>query len=342
MYLQAHAIRCRGNGSSDSATATGYLKQALELDPAFAPAWAELANNLAADYSTFGVLPFQQTRDQAHDAAERALKLDPALPLAYLGMGRLLYQLDWNWGAADVAIRKAISLEAGNAEAFRVAGYLATTLGRFDEGIELLKSAIALDPLQPWNYVATGFATNRTGDLTATERVYKKAIDLNPTGGKVHYLLGSVLLQQNRPREALIEMQRQTDNGYRHCGLALALGALGRMSESDSELTNAEKDFALDKRGTPTQEHRVGPTVQSSHTQTEASRVERSCEGIVTGTASRRPALVMDRNGSRAPVSRHFDGIGRQPATTGHRIEIPVQNRTLDHALAIRFPMPET
>jgi TolB-like protein/tetratricopeptide (TPR) repeat protein len=247
LYLQAHAIRYRGNGSSDSATATGYLKQALELDPAFAPAWAELANNLAADYSTFGVLPFQQTRDQAHDAAERALKLDPALPLAYLGMGRLLYQLDWNWDAADVAIRKAISLEAGNAEAFRMAGYLATTLGRFGEGIELLKSAIALDPLQAWNYIATGFATNRTGDLTATERVYKKAIDLNPTGGKVHYLLGSVLLQQNRPREALIEMQRETDNGYRHCGLALALGALGRMSESDSELTNAEKDFAREK-----------------------------------------------------------------------------------------------
>ncbi len=27
LYLQAHAIRYRGNGSSDSATATGYLKQ---------------------------------------------------------------------------------------------------------------------------------------------------------------------------------------------------------------------------------------------------------------------------------------------------------------------------
>jgi adenylate cyclase len=55
------------------------------------------------------------------------------------------------------------------------------------------------------------------------------------------------LLQQNRPREALIEMQRETDNGYRHCGLALVLGALGRMSESDSELTDAEKDFAQEK-----------------------------------------------------------------------------------------------
>jgi TolB-like protein/Tfp pilus assembly protein PilF len=247
LYLQAHAIRYKSNGSSDSAIATDYLKQALKLDPAFAPAWAELANNLAADYSTFGTLPYQQTRDQAHDAVERALKLDSALPLAYLAMGRLLYQLDWNWDAADVAIRKAISLEPGNAEAFRMAGYLATTLGRFDEGIGLLKSAIALDPLQVWNYIATGFATNRAGDLTATERVYRKAIDLNPTGGKAHYLLGSTLLQQNRPGEALVEMQRETDNGYRHCGLALALGALRRMSESDSELAIAEKTFPEEK-----------------------------------------------------------------------------------------------
>lgn len=42
-------------------------------------------------------------------------------------------------------------------------------------------------------------------------------------------------------------MQRETDNGYRHCGLALALGALRRMSESDSELAIAEKTFPEEK-----------------------------------------------------------------------------------------------
>jgi TolB-like protein/Tfp pilus assembly protein PilF len=247
LYLQAHAIRYRANLPVDDAIATDYLKQALKLDPKFAPAWAELANNLAADYSTYGTLPYQQTRDQAHAAVEQALKLDPALPLAYVAKGRLLYQLDWSWDASEVAIKQAIALESGNAEAFRMGGYIATTLGHFDEAIELLKSAISLDPLQPWNYVAMGFASYRAGDLSEAERVYRKAIDLNPTGGKLHYLLGSVLIIRGQTAAALTEMEHETDSGYHQCGLALAYDALGRRSEADRALAVADKTFAGEK-----------------------------------------------------------------------------------------------
>jgi hypothetical protein len=176
------------------------------------------------------------------DGAFGLVAIPVSLPLAYLGMGRLLYQLDWNWDAADVAIRKAIFLEVGNAEAF-MAGYLATTLGCFDEGIELLKSVLALDPLQPWNYIATGFATNRTGGL----------------------------------------MQRETDNGYRHCGLALLDRSCVLRAERNGSsvhlagprLPSTRRWAAVDIKGElQLKEHRVGPAVQSSHTQTEASRVD--------------------------------------------------------------------
>jgi serine/threonine protein kinase/Tfp pilus assembly protein PilF len=247
LYLQSQAIAYSGRSPADSEKARYYLKQTLKLDPSFAPAWAALANNLAGDYSAFGTLQFQETRAEAHAAADQALKLDSLLPLAHVSMGRLLYEIDWDWDASEVEIDRAIALEPGNAEPYRLAAYIKTTRGHFDEALGLLKSAVALDPLQPWNYVATGFATYRIGDLAEAERDYRKALDLNPTGGKLHYLLGSVLLVRGQPSAALDEMARETDDGYRQCGLALAFDALGRKSEADRELAAAESKFAGEK-----------------------------------------------------------------------------------------------
>jgi TolB-like protein/DNA-binding winged helix-turn-helix (wHTH) protein/Tfp pilus assembly protein PilF len=194
LYLQGQAMSFSSTSPAEDQRAVDYLRQSLKLDPKFAPAWAELANTLAADFSTFGIRPYEETRAQAHEAADHALTLDPTLPLGHIAMGRLLYQIDWSWDAAEAELKRAISLEPGNSEAHRLLAYIAITRGRFDDAIELLNRAIAIDPLQPWNYVVTGFATYRSGRLAAAEAAYRKALDLAPSDGKVHYLLGSVLL----------------------------------------------------------------------------------------------------------------------------------------------------
>ena len=179
--------------------------------------------------------------------ADHALRLDPALPVAHVAMGRILYQIDWNWDAAEAELKRAISLEPQNSEAYRLLAYISITCGRFDEAIELLNRAIAMDPLQPWNYVVTGFATYRSGRLTAAEAAYRKALELAPSDGKVHYLLGSVLLVRGQSAAALAEMEHETDVGYRHAGRALALDALGRSGEADRELGIVEQTFANEK-----------------------------------------------------------------------------------------------
>jgi tetratricopeptide (TPR) repeat protein len=159
----------------------------------------------------------------------------------------LYTQVDWEWDAGDAQIAKAIALEPGNAEAYRIAGYLATTRGQFDKAIELLKRAISLDPLQPWNYIAMGFPVYRKRDYAEAEVLYRKAIALSPQDEKVHYVLGTALLLHGQLAEALAEMEREPDAGFRHCGLALAFDALGRKREAEGELSIAETDYKKEK-----------------------------------------------------------------------------------------------
>jgi serine/threonine-protein kinase len=121
------------------------------------------------------------------------------------------------------------------------------TRGRLAESLALLKTATSLDPLQAWNYIALGYVRYRSAALSEAGAYYRKALELSPTSTKFHYVLGSLLLIQGKPAEALIAMQRETDDAFRQCGLPLALDALGRHAEADQALALAERNLASTK-----------------------------------------------------------------------------------------------
>src|SRR6185369_6591595 len=223
LYLQAASINRFAVNSADFARAREYLHSALQLDPAFAPAWAALAANLAVASSLFGTVTLQQAHSEGHAAVKRALDLDPQLPAAYVALCRLLFEVDWNWDAAEIELLKGIQLEPGNAEAYRLAAYIAITRGQFNDARKSIGTALSLDPLESWNHVVAGYIAYRTGELANAEGFYRKAIALSPSSAKFHYVLGSLLLIQGQPTMALAEMQRETDERFRLCGIVLAL-----------------------------------------------------------------------------------------------------------------------
>jgi eukaryotic-like serine/threonine-protein kinase len=243
LYLQAKELHYRGNSLDSAHKAITYLHQALQLDPEFSQGWVTLASFLAADYNLFDVEPHDEARALIYSALDRARKLEPSLPPIHVVLGRVLYEVDWSWQAADSELKQAIALEPGNSEAHRLAGYLATTYGRFDEAIEQSEKAIDLDPLQPWNYIARGYASYRSGRLAQAEANFRTALELGPGSGKFHCLLGAVLIARGQPEAALAEMKKEPSPRFRHVGMALALGALGQPNESDKELETAEQDF---------------------------------------------------------------------------------------------------
>jgi adenylate cyclase len=240
LYLQAKEMHYRGTADT-SRKSIEYLQKALELDPDFSQGWLTLASFLAADYNLFNPVPHDETREPIYSALDHARKLEPSLVPIHVVMGRVLYEVDWRWQAADVEMKEAIALEPGNAEAHRLAAYLATTLGRFDEAVEQAEKAIELDPLQPWNYIARGYAAYRSGRLEQAEANYRTALGLAPGSGKFHCLLGTVLIARGQRESALAEMEKEPAPRFHQVGMALALEMLGQRNDSDKELRVAEQ-----------------------------------------------------------------------------------------------------
>ena len=94
-------------------TAIEYFKQALDIDPQFARAWAFLS----FCYSFLGAsgnLPAEGSLPYAKEAAERALALDEGLELAHCALGVVYIFLDWDLDAAGKAFQRARAINPNN------------------------------------------------------------------------------------------------------------------------------------------------------------------------------------------------------------------------------------
>jgi TolB-like protein/DNA-binding winged helix-turn-helix (wHTH) protein/Tfp pilus assembly protein PilF len=174
-YLRGRYYWNRWDRGLDQATPA--FEQATQLDPTFAPAFA----NLALCYSTLGF--FERPRDvfpKAKAAALKALELDPGLPEAHAAAGNISLSYDWDLQAADREWRRAVELNPNSVEAHLLAAYYMITTGHFDEAIKQEKRAIELDPLSPNVVSELGWMYLNLGHYDEALAQYNHAIELEP------------------------------------------------------------------------------------------------------------------------------------------------------------------
>jgi len=145
-----------------------YFKKAIKIDPEYAPGYAGLANS----YSVLG-LDFESPHsvfEKARDAALKAVEADPNLPQAYASVGAVLFFYDLEYGKAEQAFRKAISLNQSYEEAHELYAYYLSAMGRHDEAYKEIQTAINLDPLSL-------IINKDLGSYYFWDRQYEKAIE---------------------------------------------------------------------------------------------------------------------------------------------------------------------
>jgi len=235
LYLQARHFIGR-HTHDDTAKGIEYLKRALERDPEFALAWAELSvaytNQVGQGWTAAGA-----GLERARQAVARALALEPDLGEAHAQTGWIRMTYEWDWRGAEASYGRALESAPGNAFVLRRVGWLAANFGRLDEAIGLYHRSIEQDALSAATYHSLGMALEAAGRVSEAEQAYRKVLELSPQRTAAHAMLALDLLAQGRGDEALEEGLREPDGWARLWALAIVCHATGRREEADAALS---------------------------------------------------------------------------------------------------------
>jgi TolB-like protein/Tfp pilus assembly protein PilF len=205
-----------------------YHQRVLEIDPSYAPAWAELAN-CYTKLCLFGYDAPQDSHPKAKEAALKALELDPNLGDAHAALGAIKMHFEWDWGSLEEHFRQSRRLIPNGINALLWELQWLIVTGRFDEGIEVAQRAAELDPLMGPSHLMLGWSYFMARRYDEAEQVFKRTIKLNPEFAYGHLELSWVYFQNRKIIRSLLSAQKALRLGDSQIVLGTLGGGFGRV-----------------------------------------------------------------------------------------------------------------
>ena len=146
-YLRGLAYTLKtGPSPADALGAQKYLREAVRLDPKFALSWALLSYVDALGYLTLNLQPTVALREEARDAAETALALQPNLGEAVLAKGYYHYACLKDYDTAVRYFEQARQFLPNSSQIPESLAYVARRRGQWDRSESYFNEAERLDP----------------------------------------------------------------------------------------------------------------------------------------------------------------------------------------------------
>jgi tetratricopeptide (TPR) repeat protein len=219
-------------------TAEEKFRNAVKLDPSYALAWAALSTTLSHEWA-WATVASPEVIVECHDAARRALALEPNLSEGYDALFGIQTSYDLDLASAAVSARKGLELAPDDANSLANSGILALGYGNLDRGIGLLNRAISLDPL---NTDFRIFLSNALASVGRTPEAYaelQNVLAFNPDASLVRGFMASMFAIYNyRLPDALAIANDEKAEWSRLSAQALVLSALKRTPEADAALSS--------------------------------------------------------------------------------------------------------
>ena len=127
-------------------SAQKYLQEAVRLDPKFALAWALLSSVDARGYLTQNLRPTVALREEARQATETALTLQPDLGEAILAKGYYHYACLKDYDKAEHYFEQARKLISNSSRIPESLAYVARRRGQWDRSESYFNDAERFDP----------------------------------------------------------------------------------------------------------------------------------------------------------------------------------------------------
>lgn len=184
-----------------------YFQQAIAKDPAYALAYAGLADCFSS-HAESGLVPFTEGYLKAKDAALKAVELDDNLAEAHGSLALVRSSYDWDWHGAEAEIRRAIDLNPSYANAHLLHAEILWQTGRLDEAIAETRLTLERDPLSLNTNDSLGveFFLARQYDRAIEQET--KTLELDPNFIDAYYFRGMSYMKKSMYREGMAEFEK--------------------------------------------------------------------------------------------------------------------------------------
>src|SRR5205085_1474328 len=146
-YLRGLAYTLKpGNTPANNLGAQKYLREAVRLGPKFALAWALLSYVDAHGYNALTLQPTLALREEARQAAETALTLQPNLGEAVLAKGVYYYGCLKDYDSAVRYFEQSRQFLPNNSRIPESLAYVTRRRGQWDQSEAYFNEAERLDP----------------------------------------------------------------------------------------------------------------------------------------------------------------------------------------------------
>jgi serine/threonine-protein kinase len=239
LYLLGRHLDARAS-PEDVAASVKALQEAVRLDPTFVPARAWL---IRAQADLFDIGPVEPSRGKDAEFSPRAIAEalrnadalvaeapDSAEALALRGHLRAVFFSQWAGALEDYD--RALALSPNDAMALLGRGRALASVGRLPEGQDVIRRAIALDPLMPEPYQWLGTLQAASGNLDGAIATYRRGLEIDPIQPYLLRELGFAWLLQGKAAEALAQLKTNPVEWIRFTGEALAEHTLGHDAAS--------------------------------------------------------------------------------------------------------------
>ena len=243
LYLKGRGLLSQATPATN-ARAILYYQRAIDLDPKYALAWSGLALTYGASTMNADAPPLV-AGPRARDAVARALQAEPDLAEVQTASGHVAYLVDWDWAAAERALKRATELDPHDAIAHRILGLVLSQMRRHAEAVAPMQQAIDLEPLEPIHHALAAQVAFQARDYARAVEHAQRAVDIAPEFWIGFTQLGQAYQEMGKTALALTALSKaeQLSGGRNSKALSskgYSLAKAGRANEARDVLRTLE------------------------------------------------------------------------------------------------------
>jgi serine/threonine-protein kinase len=229
-----------------------YFQGAIAKDPAYAVAYAGLADAYELLSIGFSSKPPAEYLAQAKAMALKALEMDDSLAEAHTSLAYARWLGDLDWSGAEKEFKRALELKSSYVMAHEWYAEYLVSLGRNDEAVAEIKKAQQLDPLAVPVTRAVGWVLYFARRYSEAEEELRKALAMNPEFVGARLVLWWVQVIQQEYDEAIADIKREMEKPglktVKKLMLAYVNAAAGNHDEASGLLWELEAKLMSENR----------------------------------------------------------------------------------------------